>query len=383
MNLSGFDTINAYLTKIKQTIEDSGINEEFEIFYRGEGSNYKETLPGIFHNEGIQLENEHKLFRELELRYPNIFGGAKSTIDKLAIMQHYGLSTRLLDFTTNPLLALYMALDNNPSLPTIKIIFVKKDAIKYYDSDTVSIFANFAKSKPPKIEITKKEILWMIETILENYEIGYEGLTDENKKIIQNKFDEKMEKIKDDEALQKLFGELKQIYNADNATVEVNKLAEISIHLQQNDPKYALAEGFNYAVGYTHFLLHLIKDEKPYFKDMIWIEHFDTNVLFVKPKHNSQRIINQAGLFALFGLKNGKKESYSLEDFENSIANGDNHFKLKKFTLSECVGNTTDLSDEDLKHLKKALGILGITKDRVYPEMENASKYIKELFATD
>ncbi|MDD3597842.1 FRG domain-containing protein [Sulfuricurvum sp.] len=380
MDLSGFDIINAYLTKIKQIIMDSEINEDFEIFYRGEGSNYEKTLPGIFHSEGIQLENEHKLFRELELRYPNIFDGAKSTIDKLAIMQHYGLSTRLLDFTTNPLLALYMALDNNPKTPTIKIIFVKKDAIKYYDSDTVSIFANFAKSKPPKIEITKKEILWIIETMLEYYDMEYEDLTNSEKEIIGKKFDEKIEKIKDDEELKKLFEYLKQIYDADNENVEVNELAKFSIQLQQNDPKYAFAEGFNYAVGYTHSLLHLIKDEKPYFKDLIWVEHFDTNVIFVKPKHNSQRIINQAGLFALFGLKNGQKESYSLEDFENNSANKDKHFKMKKFTLCECVEDLC--TDDYIKHTKKALGILGITKDRVYPEMENASKYIKELFMT-
>lgn len=95
-------------------------------------------------------------------------------------------------------------------------------------------------------------------------------------------------------------------------------------------------------------LLHLIKDEKLYFKDMIWIEHFDKKVVFVKPKHNSQRLINQAGLLALFGMDNGEKKDLCSKDY--------------------------------IGQLKTALGILGVTQDKVYPEMENASKYVKEIF---
>ena len=42
-------------------------------------------------------------------------------------------------------------------------------------------------------------------------------------------------------------------------------------------------------------------------------------------------------------------------------------------------GNTTCIN-ECVQNVKKALGILGITYDKVYPEIEHSAKYIKESF---
>ena len=339
--LNGIEIISQFLLKIRDVIENSGINnlDEYEIFYRGESKNYGKTIPGIFRSDN-DLKNEHRLFRELELRYPNVFDNAKSTIDKLAIMQHYGLPTRLLDFTTNPLLALYMAIDKDDLsdiCPTIKIVFVKKDTIKYYDSDTVSVLSNFAKVK-------------------NDLEVDLNILADNNGKI------EKSSR-----------GMCKSTYTyLDN----YSKIKALNIKQKNQAGKLICDNNAS-----LHYLLHEIKGEKSYFKDMIWIEHLDKHVVFVKPKHNSQRLINQAGLFALFGLNDGKKENFSLEDF---AANESDNVKIKQFSLHECVNDKKDLcitcTEDYIKSLKTALGILGITKDKVYPEMENASKYIKELF---
>ena len=41
--------------------------------------------------------------------YPNFFSDCTTALDYLVVLQHYSFPTRLLDFTENPLVALYMA----------------------------------------------------------------------------------------------------------------------------------------------------------------------------------------------------------------------------------------------------------------------------------
>lgn len=74
------------------------------------------------------------------------FSSDSYTLDRLVRMQHYSLPTRLMDITSNPLIALYFTCKSNVDSDGEVIFFkIQKSEIKYYDSDTASCLANLVR----------------------------------------------------------------------------------------------------------------------------------------------------------------------------------------------------------------------------------------------
>jgi hypothetical protein len=136
-----------------------------ETFFRGHEDGRFELTPSLLRkwSDGAWqfMPNEYRLCKELLIAHYDEFQADQYCFDRLVRMQHYGLPTRLLDISGNPLVALFFACYGAPELLEVAgeviVLRVSSDNVKYYDSDTVSCLANLSNlSYAQKSEIDLK-----------------------------------------------------------------------------------------------------------------------------------------------------------------------------------------------------------------------------------
>ena len=148
------------IIQVNQIKERYKGDRRISFYFRGEPCNSYPLKPTVIRKAKHQIA-EAEMLTELVAHQPTAFDDATSYFGRLVIARHYGLPTRLLDVTRNPLVALHNAsvehqCDNNQCAKPgrIYVFAVPEDIIKRHDSDTLSVVTNFA-----RLTIRQKNLL--------------------------------------------------------------------------------------------------------------------------------------------------------------------------------------------------------------------------------
>lgn len=98
-------TVSNYIEEIEKLINH---NKDHNYYFRGQDDAFSNTLPAVFRSRKL-LDNEDNLFNDFLMTDPQLFEKCRTNFERMALMEHYHLPTRLLDVSTNPLIALFFA----------------------------------------------------------------------------------------------------------------------------------------------------------------------------------------------------------------------------------------------------------------------------------
>ncbi|MDM3549853.1 FRG domain-containing protein [Serratia nevei] len=302
-----------FVVKISEIKRDKG----YSYYFRGHSDFGYDLSPGIYRKESRWIKREHRLFREIIIKCPSEFKDSKTTFQKLVKMQHYALPTRLLDITTNALIALYFScvgMNEKEKDGEVIVFKISDQDVKYFDDKDVSLLSN----------LSKVEYL---------FNLHYRTQEDENsyRDIIVNDAQEQPDK-----------------------TLRESILSEIRESIKSSNARAKESE---------RLLLDAVNRDGcfiPY-----GISGKDLNkVICVKPEMDNPRIVRQDGAFLLFGMNYEKRMPATIPE----------HY------IHTPVSGRIIIKSEAKEKIISELESLGITAGNVYPEIEHVANHIKRRY---
>lgn len=294
---------------------------EHTRFFRGHGNKEWSLIPSIYRRNSL-IANESNIIKDAFIYCPNDFSPNDTLFEKLVKLQHYGYPTRLLDLTSNILVAFYFAASSEQDREgEIIVLDIPNESLKYSDDDYVSILSSLS----------------LMEYCFEiNFAIQYAEASGRYAKM------------------QKEI-ELKDTYK--NMPSNLESIMKNGFEIKkENAYKDAFIAAFNND-NHIISLLSNAREDKPSLNITLTPKDL-SKILCVRAKMNNPRILHQQGCFLLFGIDTKKNEPAK---FDNSwVING-------KSIIVPCGSKSNILRE---------LCYFGISKQILFPELDEQVKDI-------
>lgn len=343
INVNNFEVI---IENISDYIEFTCSLFENNVLFRGQSDCSWDLKPSIFRKENNN-KTEESLYKDIKQWNDEEFS-SDSYIENLCNMQHYGIPTRLVDWTSNPLHALYFATVNESAKDKDgSVCCVEID--KIYDEDTpeYSLIEEYFKNRIVKNDEINMELIKILDTQKENYFFIRTKYYNKRIKNQQGFFSIYID-ITDDESIR-----IKQII-WNNIKEEIFKVARKSFQ------------------GYKENRTEDIK----VFETVLSKRGFPPD----KANEIYQYYCDKYGRANL----QGDFKSELLKIFSNCRLDIADNIHPKKHDMGKVLTNQPVINikiSKDLKNeLAKKLDIIGINSRIIYPDTQGLSMYMREKY---
>ncbi len=366
------------------------------MYYRGVGHIIYPDMPGVF--RGDRKYEEDRLYKAMMIAFPKEFSGLRY-LDRLAKLQHFELSTRLLDVTSNPLVALYMACNTiytgdkkQIDWGEVLLYFMAGEKERAYDSKSILINAALV-----KLPYDEKTVMYQFIYIHKAY--MYNQMKGDEKIALRNKYQEILNRCvhlacdygieatipsNEAESIKQLFMEINNTYTREKIKMrfENAKTARDFCWLCMEGVMWPDGDRNWRSVGcsdkFSNYTKKVEKDQYDYLFNEVVNAYNDLLITIRRENPAFQNKINLFELLKSFHGNIGMTNERILAQSGSFIISGLENLYICREMISSRSENYIRIIIKDKEKIFKELSLFNITDATMLPDITHKANHLLE-----